>query len=87
MRITGANGYSEVVTRDRRILSTTPLARFEEILPRDQFFRAHRSHIVRLAAVEHAEPAGNARLVLHLEDGEKIITSRAGAKRLRELTV
>jgi len=87
IRITGADGYSEVVTRQRRILSTTSLSRFEEILQPDQFVRAHRSHIVRLGAVEHAEPAGNARLLLHLEDGEKIMTSRAGARRLRELTV
>lgn len=87
VRIAGADGYSEVITRNRRILSTTSLARFEAILPGDQFVRVHRSHIVRLGAVEHAEPAGNARLLLHLEDGAKIMTSRAGAKRLRELTV
>lgn len=87
IRITGADGYSEVVTRQRRILSTTPLSRFEEMLQPDQFVRAHRSHIVRLGAVAHAEPAGNARMLLHLEDGERIMTSRAGAKRLRELTV
>lgn len=87
VRIAGADGYSEVITRHRRILSTTSLARFETILPGDQFVRAHRSHIVSLAAVRHAEPAGNARLLLHLEDGAKIMTSRAGAKRLRALTV
>lgn len=87
IRITGADGYSEVVTRQRRILSTTPLSRFDEMLQPDQFVRAHRSHIVRLGAVAHAEPAGNARMLLHLEDGERIMTSRAGAKRLRELTV
>lgn len=87
VRIAGADGYSEVITRHRRILSTTSLARFEAILPGDQFVRVHRSHIVRLGAVEHAEPAGNARLLLHLEDGAKIMTSRAGAKCLRELTV
>lgn len=87
IRITGADGYSEVITRQRRILSTTSLSRFEAMLEPDQFVRAHRSHIVRLGAVAHAEPAGNARMLLHLEDGERIMTSRAGAKRLRELTV
>lgn len=87
IRIAGADGYSEVVTRNRRILSTTSLSRFEEILPADQFVRVHRSHIVHLSAVAHAEPAGNARLLLHLEDGAKIMTSRAGARRLRDLAV
>jgi DNA-binding LytR/AlgR family response regulator len=87
VRITGTDGYAEVFTTTKRILSTTSLARFEEILPGDQFIRAHRSHIVRLGAVRNAEPAGNGKLVLNLADGQSITTSRTGAKRLRELAV
>lgn len=87
VRITGTDGYAEVFTTTKRILSTTSLARFEDILPGDQFIRAHRSHIVRLGAVRNAEPAGNGKLVLNLADGQSITTSRTGAKRLRELAV
>lgn len=87
VRITGVDGYSEIVTTTRRILSTTPLSRFDEILPQDQFVRAHRSHIVRLTAIDHVEPAGNARLLLRMSDGALITTSRAGARRLRDLAV
>ncbi|WP_332641169.1 LytTR family DNA-binding domain-containing protein [Brevundimonas sp.] len=87
VRIAGADGYSEIVTTTRSILSTTPLARFDDILPQDQFVRAHRSHIVRLTAIDHVEPAGNARLLLVMSDGASIMTSRAGARRLRDLAV
>lgn len=87
VRIASVDGYSEIVTTTRSILSTTPLSRFDEILPQDQFVRAHRSHIVRLTAIDHVEPAGNARLLLRISDGASIMTSRAGARRLRELAV
>ncbi|WP_396595160.1 LytTR family DNA-binding domain-containing protein [Brevundimonas sp. R86498] len=87
LRIAGVDGYSEIVTTARSILSTTSLSRFDEILPQDQFVRAHRSYIVRIGAIVHVEPAGNARLLLQMSDGTSIMTSRAGARRLRELAV
>lgn len=87
VRIASVDGYSEIVTTARSILSTTSLSRFDEILPQDQFVRAHRSHIVRLAAIDHVESAGNARLLLRMSDGMTIMTSRTGARRLRDLAV
>lgn len=85
--ISGAGDYSEVCLPGRTIYSTTTLADFEARLPQDQFFRAHRSHLVRLSAVERSEPAGNGRTVLHLVDGRSITTSRAGTRLLREAAV
>jgi hypothetical protein len=85
--ITGANGYAEVSTRSRQLLSTTSLARFEDLLPAGLFVRVHRSCIVRLDAVQQLEPAGNGKLLLHLEGGKTITTSRTGAKLLRDRTV
>ncbi|TNE63972.1 MAG: hypothetical protein EP335_08295 [Alphaproteobacteria bacterium] len=85
--IKGADGYAEVVMKNRRILSTTSLARFAEILPADRFVRVHRSHIVRLGAILTAEPAGGGKLLLRLEGGECLTTSRAGARLLKEQTV
>jgi two-component system LytT family response regulator len=87
VRIASVDGYSEIVTITRSILSTTSFSRFDEILPQDQFVRAHRSHIVRLTAIDHVESAGNARLLLRMSDGMSIMTSRAGARRLRDLAV
>lgn len=85
--ISGIDGYAEVVTNARRLLSTTTLARFEDILPSEQFVRVHRSHIVRLGAIRNAEPAGNGKLLLHLENGDRVSTSRTGARALKERAV
>ena len=85
--ISGAGDYSEVVLPGRSILSTTTLAEFESRLPQDQFFRAHRSHLVRLDAIERSEPAGNGRTTLHLQNGCTITTSRAGTRLLREASL
>ncbi|WP_233503598.1 LytTR family DNA-binding domain-containing protein [Sphingomonas psychrotolerans] len=85
--ISGVDGYAEVVTNARRLLSTTTLARFEAILPLEQFVRVHRSHIARLGAIRHAEPAGNGKLLLHMENGDMVSTSRTGARALKERAV
>ena len=82
--ISGAGDYSEIVLPGRTILSATTLAEFEARLPPGHFIRAHRSHIVRLSAIERSEPAGNGRTVLHLVDGRNVTTSRAGTRVLRE---
>ena len=84
LSISGAGDYSEVTLPGRTICSTTTLAEFESRLPQGDFLRAHRSHIVRLAAIERSEPAGNGRTTLHLVDGRSIVTSRAGTALLRE---
>jgi hypothetical protein len=81
--ISGVDGYAEVVTPARRLLSTTTLARFEAILPPEQFIRVHRSHIVRLGAIRHAEPAGSGKLLLHMDSGDLVNTSRTGARALK----
>lgn len=82
--ISGAGDYSEVRMPGRTIYSTTTLAEFEARLPQDKFLRAHRSHLVRLGAIERSEPAGNGRTTLHLLDGHSIVASRAGTRLLRE---
>lgn len=85
--ISGAGDYVDVFTRTDRFLSNSTLIEFESRLGEIQFARAHRSHIVRLDAIERAEPAGNGCLSLHLVNGETIKTSRAGARILRESTL
>ncbi|MEM1053784.1 MAG: LytTR family DNA-binding domain-containing protein [Pseudomonadota bacterium] len=83
--VTGAGDYSELVLKDQTILSTSRLGEFEARLPEDQFIRAHRSHLVRIAAIARTEPAGNGRTMLHLENGENLITSRSGSRLLKEV--
>ncbi len=82
--ISGAGDYSEVRIPGRIIFSTTTLTEFESRLPAEMFFRAHRSHLVNMNAVQRSEPAGNGRTTLHLQDGRSIATSRAGTRLLRE---
>ena len=83
VRISGAGDRTEVVTRTGRVTTTTTMAELEGALP-DGFLRVHRSHLVALSAVLHAEPAGNGRLTLHLPGGDSVTASRAGAKAFRE---
>ena len=82
--VSGAGDYSEIVLRDRTVLSTSRLARFEATLPADRFIRAHRSHLVRIGAIRKTEPAGNGRTTVHLSNGTHIVSSRAGARLLRD---
>lgn len=82
--IAGADDYAEVRTLGGRHLVRMTLAEFEATLDPDRFARVHRSHIVNLDRIVRAEPAGNGRLLLHMEDGELIQTSRAGSRRVRD---
>lgn len=81
--IAGADDYAEVATLEGRHLVRTTLAEFEASLDPARFARVHRSRIVNLDRVARAEPAGGGRMLLHMEDGEAIQTSRTGAKLLR----
>lgn len=82
--IVGADDYAEIRTRTGRHLVRMTLVEFETTLDAARFARVHRSRIVNLDRVERAEPAGNGRLLLHMEDGDMIQTSRAGARLVRD---
>lgn len=84
VRISGAGDYAEIVTRSARFMSTKSLDHFEETLS-PELIRVHRSHLVRLGAIERTEPAGNGRLQIHLANRDTVTTSREGGKRLRAL--
>lgn len=84
VRISGAGDYAEIVTRSARYMSTRSLEHFEDTLS-PVLLRVHRSHLVRLGAIERTEPAGNGRLQLHLVNRDTVTTSREGGKRLRAL--
>lgn len=81
--IIGADDYAEVRTLTGRHLVRMTLAEFETTLDAARFARVHRSSIVNLDRIDRAEPAGNGRLLLHMEDGGMIQTSRAGARLVR----
>jgi LytTr DNA-binding domain len=81
--IRGADDYAEVQTLSGKHLVQVTLAEFSQSLDPARYVRAHRSWIVNLHRIARAEPAGGGRLLLHMENGQTIATSRAGAKLLR----
>jgi hypothetical protein len=81
--INGADDYAEVRTVSGKHLVRVTLADFAKSLDPSKYVRVHRSWIVNTHRVARAEPAGGGRLVLHMETGQTISTSRDGAKLLR----
>ena len=81
--INGADDYAEVRTVSGKHLVRVTLAEFAKSLDPSKYVRVHRSWIVNTHRVARAEPAGGGRLVLHMETGQTISTSREGAKLLR----
>jgi len=81
--IRGAGDYVEVTTVTGRHLARRTLADFEAMLKADHFIRIHRTAIVNMGRIVSAEPTGDGRILIHLENGEAVQTSRAGAKALR----
>lgn len=81
--IGGADDYAEVRTLSGRHLVRVTLAEFAKALDPVDYVRVHRSWIVNVHRIARAEPVGGGRLRLHMETGQTIATSRAGAKLLR----
>jgi two-component system LytT family response regulator len=60
------------------------LSRLENRMNPDVFIRVHRSYTVNLEAVKEIEPWTNGRLRCLMKNGQEIVTSRSGAKRLKK---
>lgn len=85
--IRGADDYAEVSTGEGVHLARMTLQEFEARLDPERFIRVHRSRIINFHRMTKAEPAGGGRLLVHMETGEVIPISRAGAQRLRDRLV
>ena len=85
--ISGADDYTEMATATGRHLTRLTLSRFEQTLNPDQFIRIHRSAIVNLEHDLCIEPAGDGRLLVHMDDGQTITTSRSGARAIRSRVI
>jgi hypothetical protein len=87
VRIEAAGEYSRLVLLGQTIMSRIGMRECEERLASYPFLRAHRSHLVHNDAIIRAESAGNGRLQLTLCNGDQVITSRDGAKLVREKAI
>jgi two-component system LytT family response regulator len=86
-RAEGADDYIVLHTVGKQYLVSVRLTELETRLPQSHFLRIHRSHIVNLEFVTAIEPFDAARLEVVLKTGTRIVASRAGSKRLRELAM
>ncbi|RUL76194.1 LytTR family transcriptional regulator [Dyella choica] len=85
--IGGADDYAEVWTLSGKHLVRMTLTDFTKSLDPARYARVHRSWIVNIHRIARAEPAGGGRLLLHMETGQTISTSRAGARLLRDRVI
>ncbi len=85
--IAGAQDYAEVTTLTGIHLVRMSLGEFEQRLDPARFIRVHRSHIINIDHLDHAEPAGGGRLVAHMATGAIVAMSRTGSQALRQLIV
>jgi two-component system LytT family response regulator len=86
-RVQGADDYATIVTSTKEFLVSLRLSDLESRLERANFLRIHRSHLVNLEFVTAIEPCDAGRLQVVMKSGAQIVASRAGSRRLRELTL
>lgn len=77
---------SLVYTKTSTYTSKLKLSKWEEILPKNKFYRTHRSYIVNLDKIREIEPWFNGTYILKIEDTKfKIPVSRNNIKEFKEL--
>ena len=85
-RIEACDDYSEVHCRGEAYLLHLRLHELEKRLDPTRFVRVHRSHVINLDHVSQMKPHDDRRLEIHLVDGSKVVASRSGSQRLREMS-
>ena len=84
IRIHAADDYCEVILSAVRHLARMSMGDCKRLLANEPMLRVHRSHIVNLRQLVNAETTGDGRLQLTLSNGDRVTTSRAGARLIRE---
>jgi two-component system LytT family response regulator len=86
-RIQGADDYATIVTPLKEYLVSVRLSELEAILVRAHFLRIHRSHLINLDYVKMIEPYDASRVEVVMQSGDRIVASRLGSRKLRELAL
>lgn len=77
---------SLIYTKDFSYTSKLNLSKWEELLPKNKFYRTHRSYIVNLDKIREIEPWFNGTYILKIENiKSKIPVSRNNIKEFKEL--
>jgi len=86
-RAQGADDYVTISTTAKQHLVGIRLSDLEQRLRGASFLRIHRSHLINLKFVTSIEPYDAARLQVVMKSGVRIVASRTGSKRLRDLAL
>jgi len=86
-RVQGADDYVTICTASKEYLVSIRLSDLEAHLARASFLRIHRSHLINLEYVKSIEPYDAARVEVVMKNGVRIVASRTGSKRLRDLAL
>jgi two-component system, LytTR family, response regulator len=86
-RVQGTDDYVTIYTANKEYLVSIRLSNLEVHLGRDNFLRIHRSHLINLEHVGSIEPHDAVRVEVVMKGGTRIVASRTGSKRLRDLAL
>lgn len=86
-RIQGADDYVTIHSAAKQYLVSVRLSDLEGQLAGANFLRIHRSHLINLEYVASIGPYDAARVQVVMKSGAKIVASRTGSKRLRDLAL
>ena len=77
---------SLVYTKDNVYTSKLKISKWEDILPKNKFYRTHRAYIVNLDKIKEVEPWFSGTFVLKIQDLKfKVPVSRNNIKEFKEL--
>lgn len=86
-RMQGADDYVTIYTATKEYLVSLRLSDLEGQLRVANFLRIHRCHLINLEYVTSIEPYDAARVEVVMKSGVRIVASRTGSKRLRDLAL
>jgi two-component system, LytTR family, response regulator len=86
-RMQGADDYVTVCTTTKEYLVSLRLSDLEGHLRGANFLRVHRCHLINLEYVTSIEPYDATRVEVVMKSGTRIVASRTGSKRLRNLAL
>jgi two-component system, LytTR family, response regulator len=86
-RAQGSDDYVTISTTTKQYLVSVRLSDLEGRLKGADFLRIHRSHLINLEFVMSIEPYDAARVQVVMKSGARIVASRTGSKRLRDLAL
>jgi two-component system LytT family response regulator len=86
-RVQGADDYVTLCTVTKQYLVSLRLSDLEAQLAEANFLRIHRSHLINIEYVTSIEAYDGSRVEVLMKSGTRIVASRAGSKRLRDLAL